>query len=83
MVIESLLEEVRASHRKVNSTIYKRPDIPLSIRKKGQRRPSQSLRRMTNRHPANPTCERSNNVTSLRNDFEKTVKLFLSTGTRM
>lgn len=81
MVIESLLEEVRASHRKVNSTIYKRPDIPLSIRKKG--RPSQSLRRMTNRHPANPTCERSNNVTSLRNDFEKTVKLFLSTGTRM
>lgn len=83
MVIESLLEEVRASHRKVNSAIYKRPDIPLSIRKKGQRRPSQSLRRMTNRHPANPTCERSNNVTSLRNDFEKTVKLFLSTGTRM
>lgn len=81
MVIESLLEEVRASHRKVNSAIYKRPDIPLSIRKK--RRPSQSLRRMTNRHPANPTCERSNNVTSLRNDFEKIVKLFLSTGTRM
>lgn len=69
----------RSIQRFISVQIY----IPLSIRKKRQRRPSQSLRRMTNRHPANPTCERSNNVTSLRNDFEKTVKIFLSTGTRM
>lgn len=54
MVIESLLEEVRASHRKVNSAIYKRPDLYTVIDKKKRITTTKSI---TPSYDQSPSCE--------------------------